>query len=183
MPSLITHGFAGGVLGKTYTAEKMPARFWALSVLCSVIPDLDIIGFRFGIHYDDMLGHRGFSHSLLFALILSLMVVLLAFNRIPRFSKKWWAMVGYFFVVTVSHGLLDAMTTGGYGVGFFIPFDSTRYFLPWRIMRVSPISISAFFGARGARVLLSEFVGIWIPLLLVYAGVAILRKKTAQQGR
>jgi len=40
-------------------------------VLCSVIPDLDAIGFRFGIHYGDFWGHRGFTHSLIFAALLA----------------------------------------------------------------------------------------------------------------
>jgi membrane-bound metal-dependent hydrolase YbcI (DUF457 family) len=37
---------------------------------CSVILDLEVIGFRFGIHYGDFWGHRGFTHSLVFAAFL-----------------------------------------------------------------------------------------------------------------
>jgi inner membrane protein len=47
-----------------------------------------------------------------------------------QYSKKWWSMVVYCFVVTASHGILDSMTDKGMGVGFFIPFDNTRYFMP-----------------------------------------------------
>ena len=36
-------------------------------VVCSVIPDLDVIGIQVGIQYGDFWGHRGFTHSLLFA--------------------------------------------------------------------------------------------------------------------
>ncbi len=69
------------------------------------------------------------------------------------------------------------MTSGGYGIGFFIPFDNTRYFLPWRIVKVSPISVSAFFSYRGLSILMNEFVWIWIPVMLVYAVVSAFRKK------
>ena len=34
----------------------------------SLLPDADVIGFRFGIRYADAWGHRGATHSLLFAL-------------------------------------------------------------------------------------------------------------------
>ena len=33
-----------------------------------MLPDLDVIGFFFGVRYDDMLGHRGITHSLAFAM-------------------------------------------------------------------------------------------------------------------
>src|SRR5215831_7502105 len=49
-----------------------------------------------------------------------------------------FALFAYLFLATASHGVLDAMTNGGLGVAFFSPFDTTRYFLPWRPIRVSP---------------------------------------------
>jgi len=90
-----------------------------------------------------MLGHRGPSHSLLFALLWSLLVVSVGFNAVPKLSKPWWKLLCFFFVVTASHGVLDAMTNGGLGVAFFAPFDSTRYFLPWRPIIVSPIGVGS----------------------------------------
>jgi len=177
MPTAFTHGFVALALGKTAVAGKMPLRFWALSVLCAVLPDADVIGFRYGIRYGDLLGHRGFSHSLLFALLLGMLVVFLAFRDVPKFSKKWWLFAAYFFVVTASHGLLDAMTSGGLGIGFFIPFDNTRYFLPWRPVAVSAIRLSKFFSASSMHVLTSEFIWVWVPAMLLYAGTRIWRKK------
>jgi inner membrane protein len=176
MPTAFTHGFVAVALGKAYTAEKRPFRFWALSVLCAVLPDADVIGFHFGIRYRDMLGHRGVSHSLLFALMLAAVVVLLAFRNIPRFSKKWWALFAYFFVVTSSHGLLDAMTTGGLGIGFFIPLDNTRYFLPWRPVAVSAIRLSKFFSPSSLHVIASELLWVWMPLLLLAAVLRVFRR-------
>ncbi len=176
MPTAFTHGFVAVALGKAHTAEKMPLRFWVLSVLCAVLPDADVIGFRFGIHYSDMLGHRGFSHSLIFAFVLAFLVVMLAFRRVPRFSKKWRVLFAYFFVVTSSHGLLDAMTTGGLGIGFFIPFDNTRYFLPWRPVAVSAIRLSKFFSLSSLHVIASELLWVWMPLLLLAAALRVFRR-------
>ena len=177
MPSEFTHIFVTTVLGKTSFVEKMPLRFWVLSAICSVIPDIDVIGYYYGVRYGDMFGHRGFAHSLTFALLVSVLVVVLAFPAVQRFSRKWWAMILFFFVATASHGFLDSMTDKGLGVGFFIPIDNARYFMPWRPIFASPMRISRFFSHEGFDVLIAEIVWIWGPVLLLYAGVRLLRKR------
>jgi inner membrane protein len=177
MPSAFTHIFVAEAFGKACTAEKMPVRFWVLAGVCSVLPDIDVIGFYFGIKYGDMLGHRGFFHSLTFALLVSVLVVLLAFPTVQRFSKKWWSILVLFIVVIASHGLLDSMTDKGMGVGFFIPFDNTRYFMPWRPVYASPMRIGKFFSHSGLEVLFAEIIWIWLPMIALYAGVRLLRKR------
>jgi len=103
-------------------------------------------------------------------------VVSLAFRERVVLSWPWWSYVLYFFVVTASHGILDAMTDGGRGIAFFAPFDTTRYFFPWRPVRVSPISIRAFFSARGLQILSSELLFIWLPTTLLWAAARVSRR-------
>ena len=177
MPSAFTHIFVGEALGKTYAAEKMPVKFWVLAGACSIVPDIDIIGYNFGIKYGSVFGHRGFFHSLAFALIVSILVMLLAYPAVPRFSKKWRDLLAFFFIVTASHGFLDALTDKGMGIGFFIPFDNTRYHMPWRPIYASPVSISRFFSRAGIEVLLTEILWIWMPMIAFSAGVTMFRKK------
>jgi inner membrane protein len=174
MPTIVTHGFVAALLGKSFAAGQMPARFWLLSLLCSILPDVDVLGFPLGISYEDVLGHRGLSHSLVFALVLSLIVSFLALPGVPR---RWtrFLLFCYFFVVTASHGILDAMTDGGLGIAFFAPFNNTRYFLPFRPIKVSPIGLS-FFSARGLDVIWSEFLWVCIPGIIIAAAVLSLRK-------
>jgi inner membrane protein len=176
MPSAFTHIFIAGTLGKTYAPEKMPTRFWVLAAVCTLLPDVDIIGFYFGIRYGDVFGHRGFFHSLTFALLASLIVVFVAFRTEPRLSRRW-GLIAFFFFVTASHGFLDSMTDKGMGVGFFIPFDNARYFMPWRPVYASPMKISRFFSSAGIEVLFAEIIWIWIPVMLFYAGVRSYQKK------
>jgi inner membrane protein len=152
----------------------MPARFWILSVLCSVLPDADVLGFPLGIRYEDLLGHRGLSHSLGFAFILSWIVAFVAFPQLP---ERWtrFLLFSYFFVVTASHGALDAMTDGGMGVAFFALFDNTRYFFPFHPIKVSPIGLS-FFSARGLDVIWSEFLWLCVPATIIASAVLFYRR-------
>jgi inner membrane protein len=161
--SALSHAVVALALGKIYTPQPMPWRFWGLSVLCSLLPDADVIGFALGIGYGNMLGHRGLSHSLVFAFCLGYGVVWCCFRDMVKFSTAWWSLGLYFTAVTASHGVLDALTNGGLGIAFFAPVDATRYFFPWRPVRVSPISVTAFFSKWGVRIVLSEMLYIWLP--------------------
>ena len=167
MASAFTHGFVALSFGKLFFRERMPARFWVLSVVCTLLPDVDVIGFFLGVRYSDALGHRGFTHSLLFALLLAILVTVIAFPAVRRFSKQWWTLATFFFLSTASHGVLDAMTDGGYGIAFFSPISNTRLFLPWRPLEVAPIGVRGFFSRWGWNVLMSELLWIWIPLTLL----------------
>jgi inner membrane protein len=84
MPTIVTHGFIAALLGNSLAVGRVPPRFWILSALCSILPDTDVLGFPLGIRYQDMLGHRGLTHSLIFALALGWIVTFLAFPRLPR---------------------------------------------------------------------------------------------------
>lgn len=173
MASVFTDAFFALALGKLYAgASGMPARFWLLSALCAVMPDADVVAFDFGISYGDVFGHRGLTHSLLFALLAACAVVAVFF-RGAEFKKR--ALVVYFFLVTASHGALDALTDGGLGVAFFAPFDPTRYFFPWQPLVVSPIGVGSFFSEWGLAVIVSEFVWVWVPSLLVVGAVLTFR--------
>ena len=101
------------------------------------------------------------THSLLFAAVIA---VIMAFRFSPARADRW-KLVLLLFVITASHGALDAMTNGGLGVAFFSPFDTHRYFFPWTPIQVSPIGASGFFSGRGLDVLWSEIVWIWGPAI------------------
>jgi inner membrane protein len=175
MASAFSHAVAALSIGSCFYQPQIPKRVWVAGILCSVIPDLDVIGFRFGVHYGDFWGHRGFTHSLLFALLLSgAAVAVLSQRSLPSIGRP--SLFAYLFLATASHGVLDAMTNGGLGVAFFSPFDKSRYFLPWRPIRVSPISVHRFFSGSGYAVLRSELLWIWVPAIL-FAGLVLTWKR------
>ncbi|TYP99866.1 inner membrane protein [Tenacibaculum adriaticum] len=176
MASIFGHAITAIALGKSFSKTMISYKFWILGVLCSILPDADVIGFSFDIKYHSFWGHRGFSHSILFAFILGGLVTVL-FYRKQTFSFNGGLYILFFTLCTASHGILDALTTGGLGVAFFSPFNNTRYFFPWRPIQVSPIGVERFFGERGLKVISSELIWIGIPSIL-YIAVAIFFKRS-----
>ena len=171
MASAFSHAVAALSIGTCFYRPQTPKRVWVAGALCSVLPDIDAIGFRLGIHYGDFWGHRGFTHSLVFAALLSGAVALILSRRgLEGIGRS--ALLVYLFLATASHGVLDAMTNGGLGVAFFSPFENSRYFLPWRPIRVSPISVHRFFSGRGYAVFQSELLWVWVPAIL-FAGIVL----------
>jgi inner membrane protein len=175
MASIFGHAVAAFALGKGFSKTIVNWKFLLLGIICSIIPDADVIGFSFGIKYERFWGHRGFSHSLLFALILGVLITAI-FYRKDLVTKKGGILVLYFTICTASHAVLDALTTGGLGVAFFSPFDTTRYFFPWRPIQVSPIGIERFFSDRGIKVVLSELIWIGIPSIVYIIITAYFKK-------
>ena len=176
MASAFSHAIAAVAIGKALSFRE-PAKFWLLGIFCSVIPDADVIGFHYHIPYDSPFGHRGFTHSLFFAMLLAFIIMFILFREQKKFSSKWFALLGFFFLATASHGVLDAFTNGGLGVEFFFPFNTHRYFFPWRPIQVSPLNVGSFFSEWGLRVLCSEIVWIWVPSFVVIGISFILRRR------
>ncbi len=169
MASIFGHGIVAYTISKLIDKKELTILLF-LAILSSILPDLDIIAFKFGIPYAHPLGHRGFTHSILFALVWAILLGLL----FGKTRKLIFTVV--IFLSTVSHGLLDALTTGGKGIGFFIPFDNSRYFFPNRVIQVSPLGIDKFFSEWGIRVILSELKYIAVPCCIILITLFIVKK-------
>lgn len=126
-----------------------------------MLPDIDVLGFRYGIPYASEFGHRGFTHSIVFALLIG-GLCMLAWRWLKSVPLTTFCFLS---VATLSHAILDAFTNGGLGVAFLWPLSSERYFFPWQGIRVSPIGIAHFWDRGGWAVLKSELIWVWLPAL------------------
>jgi len=145
-----------------------PGKFLSrkLSWLCFILtclPDADVISFRFGIPYSSQWGHRGFTHSIVFALITGILCTFFS-NQLSSTKRIVFTTT---FLSTLSHTVFDALTNGGLGVAVFWPFDHTRYFFPFHPVEVSPIGVKGFLSIRGLIVVVSEIIWIWFPCLIL----------------
>jgi inner membrane protein len=167
MPTVISHPAVPVAIGLGLGRPVVSGRLLAAGAVASVLPDLDVVAFRLGIPYAAEFGHRGFSHSLAFAALAALLGA--SCHRWLR--SRFQIAFPFLLVAAASHGVLDAFTNGGLGIAFLWPFSPERYFAPARVIQVAPIGPSRLFSRRGAAVLLSEFLWIWIPCALV--GIAL----------
>ena len=184
MSTTFTHAFVALACGGACFggSKTIPARFWLLAPICSVLPDLDVGLHAYGVEYGDLWGHRGMTHSLLFAVVLSFGIVTWFFrSHAPLLSRRWWALFAIFVAITASHGFLDAFTNGGLGVAFFSPFDTTRYFMPWTPIQVSAFGLHGFIKYGGLQTLISEALWIWLPGCVLMVPVVLVRTLTSRE--
>lgn len=166
MPTILSHPAVPLALRRAI--GDVPRGVFIAGFLGSIAPDLDVIGFRFHVPYGSTFGHRGFTHSIAFALLFAALATL--------FFRTRFAFT-YVFVSVLSHPMLDAMTNGGRGVAFFSPFSNHRYFFPWRPIKVTPI------GALDLSVLTNELWWVWLPCGVVALTGRWWRRKSQNQER
>ena len=142
----------------------------------AAMPDLDVIAFPLGVPYGHSLGHRGLTHSFVFAAGVAFMLGWGLFRELKPFSPAWARLVSLIFLASASHGVLDACTDAGQGIGFFVPFSDQRFFFPWRPLLTSPVDPRAVFRPRGLQILLNEMQWVWLPVSSVWVSVMLLRR-------
>ncbi|HMW17131.1 MAG TPA: metal-dependent hydrolase [Accumulibacter sp.] len=168
MPSVLSHiavPIAARIgLGPSFVTRTL----LLLGLLAAVLPDADVLLLHRGVAYGSTFGHRGASHSILFALLIAtLFAILYVRNKWQGIGGVW----AYLFLCALSHPLLDACTNAGHGAALFWPWSDSRVFFPFRPIETSPLNVHRFFGEAGLRVLRSELLWIWAPCL--FLGVVV----------
>jgi inner membrane protein len=156
-------GMAGGraYLPRDASAKALVVTCWLFACI-SEFPDIDVIGFRFGVAYEAPFGHRGATHSIAFAVLMGVLAL-----SVARLLKQPAARLATaVFVLTLSHALLDTLTDGGLGCALGWPVTDTRFFAPLRPLPVAPIG-AGMLSWRGARVVIIELCAF--SPFLVYA--------------
>ena len=178
MASIITHSIAAGLFGKSIHWHQN-RRLFVLTLLCASLPDADVFGHWLGVPYLSSWGHRGGTHSLAFAFGLGFVLGPWASPSDSSWIKK--ILNGFYLgLMTASHPFLDMLTTGGHGVALWAPFDESRVFFDhhYRVIQVSPLSISRFFTSRGLAVLKSELYWVILPCLGCFTLRWIIQKRS-----
>ncbi|HKU43986.1 MAG TPA: metal-dependent hydrolase [Polyangiales bacterium] len=160
--AIFGHAAVGIALGRAYQGRAdvplLPA--CAAGIALAALPDLDFFGAWFGAEYGTDWGHRGFTHSFLFAAVVALLIGWIAGRcGLPR---AWTALIAG--LALASHGLLDTLTNGTNGPALLWPFSSARFQAPIRPVLVAPLGW-AYFGSAGMRSLVRELLLFW-PFLL-----------------
>lgn len=166
MPSPIFHSVAGYAITRLPFAQRhLPGRWLTAvplaipyGVLVANLPDLDFLpqimtGYRF---------HRGPSHSLFAAVVVSAILALLVYGFRHRLGCRR-AAYHLIFALTLgiysSHLLCDWLTVGGDGIPVFWPLTDRPFQSPWLI----------FAPVRHDRGFLDPSHLVFITLELLYA--------------
>ncbi|MHC1724417.1 MAG: metal-dependent hydrolase [Syntrophobacteraceae bacterium] len=181
MPTAISHAIVGFAAAKAFAPSDAPRGLLPASVACAALPDLDVLTSWFGVANLDLFGHRGFSHSFFFAVINALLFTAILLRNSEFLSKKWLSCFIFLFLVTASHGLLDAMTNARLGVALLAPFDNSRFLFPWKPMK--PIGFAGFFTDRVYGVLQLELLWIWLPSSMIVTASMLYRNTRTRPAK
>lgn len=171
MPTVLFHAAVPAALGLGLGRTIVSGRLLIAGAVVCVLPDADVVGMHWGIAYASPWGHRGASHSIAFAMGMAALCACAA----RLLHSKPTVAFAFVAVCAASHALLDMLTDGGLGAAWWWPWTEQRYFLPWRVIEVSPLDWRPFLGEQGLRVLQSELLWIGLPALAVWGTLLCLR--------
>jgi inner membrane protein len=81
MPTIFSHIAIPVAARLGAGSHQIPLSMLLTGMLCTVLPDFDGISFKLGIEYGSIWGHRGVTHTLLFAVGIGILGLYL--------SKRW----------------------------------------------------------------------------------------------
>jgi inner membrane protein len=125
----ITHIALGACMGDAFAGKQLGKRAMFLGAVAQSVPDIDFIATFWTTTSENLLAHRGFTHSILFVLLITPLLALLAerWHRPHDISLRKWII--FFGVQAFIHLLIDGMNV--YGVGWFEPFSHHRVSYNW----------------------------------------------------
>jgi inner membrane protein len=120
----LTHIVLGACVGEIIAGKKLGRKAWLAGAILQTIPDIDFIAGFWLSPAEDLLAHRGFTHSFLFVILLSLFLAALSKRAgwSAGLSRKGWLF--FSFIELLIHVLLDSMNV--YGTGWLEPFSHIR---------------------------------------------------------
>jgi inner membrane protein len=121
----LTHIALGACIGEAFFERKFGKKAMLWGALAQSIPDIDFIAASWLGTAENLLAHRGFTHSLLFA-VMVIPLFALAVDKIHKPEAFTYRKLLLFFSIEVLlHLLLDGFNN--YGVGWLEPFNHTRF--------------------------------------------------------
>ncbi|MGB8192366.1 MAG: metal-dependent hydrolase [Chitinophagaceae bacterium] len=154
----LTHIALGACIGEVLQGKHLGRRASLIGAFANSVPDLDFIAATWLDTDDNLLTHRGFTHSFIFAAIATVLLSFLFerwFHRRTIHLNNWMLFFGLQIFL---HDFIDAFNN--YGTGWFEPFSHER------------ISFHTVFVA-------DPFFSVWLGIGLL----AIIICKTHQQRR
>ncbi len=176
----LTHIAIGACMGEAFAGRTVGKKAMLWGILAQSIPDIDFIAATWLDTSGNLLAHRGFTHSILFAIIITLLMAMLAerWHRPHNISFTRWAL--FFGSAIMTHIFLDAFNN--YGVGWFEPFS--HYRISFNVIYVADPFFSLAPGIALVMLLLLKqrnkkrkfWWGFGLGLCFLYLGYCVINK-------
>ncbi len=177
-----THIALGACIGELVGGKSLGKKAMIVGSVAQSIPDLDFIASFWLSPANDLLAHRGFTHSFLFIVLVTYPLSLIAkkwrwFPSMP--IKNWMVLIGLELFV---HILLDAFNA--YGTAWLEPFSQVR--IAFHILFVAdplftiPLIISTLFLLVSSIENKSRARWAWVSIIIsvAYLGIATINKSS-----
>jgi inner membrane protein len=121
----LTHIALGACIGEAIAGKKLGKKAMLWGAFAQTIPDFDFIA-SFWLTMDkNLLAHRGFTHSILFALLITPVIALLAYRWHRSRGVSYLSWMIFLGIEIFCHLFID--TFNNYGIGWFEPFSKARF--------------------------------------------------------
>lgn len=157
----LTQIVLGAAVGEATLGRKVGNKALLWGAIAGTIPDLDVLYIKLigGDAIDEIVLHRGFSHSILFAFLMAPILGWLVnwlYKKKQQADFKGWTTLFFWSIFT--HPLLDSLTT--YGTQLFLPFSD------YRVSIASVFVVDLFYT---------------LPFLLCVIGVSMLARTNSKR--
>jgi inner membrane protein len=121
----ITHIALGAVVGEVMAGKKLGKHALFIGAIAQSLPDIDFVASFWMSFSENLLAHRGFTHSFLFVALTSAGLAFLSdrWYRKPDMPLLSWVM--FLGVQMTVHLLIDSCNA--YGTGWLEPFSHARF--------------------------------------------------------
>jgi inner membrane protein len=178
----LTHIAIGACVGEAFFEKGFGKKAMIWGAVAQSIPDIDFVSSLWLNTSESLLAHRGFTHSLLFAILIVPFFALIA-NSVHRpHNISFYKWVAFFLTEVFIHLFIDAFNN--YGIGWFEPFSHHRFSFNiiyvadpfFSIPSIFSLVMLIFLGKYDVRRKKWWKIGVYIPVLyLSYCSINKLK--------
>lgn len=176
----ITHIAIGTCIGEIMLGKQLGRKALLWGLVAASLPDIDAVGGLFLSLPEELIAHRGITHSLLIAVLVPFLFAFIC-SRLYRRQKISYGYYYAFFLIQIAlHDLLDSCNA--YGTGFLEPFSSQRFsvnllYVADPLFSIWPVVATLMiFGYRVNHMRQKRIAGLALLLSFLYLGLSIHNK-------
>lgn len=121
----LTHIAVGACIGEAMAGKVLGRKALLWGMLLHSLPDIDFLAGLWLSETNNLLAHRGITHSLLFLIVVTPIIAAFAswLHAAHTLGFKRW--LAFFYIAVGAHIFID--TFNNYGVGLLEPFSNLRF--------------------------------------------------------